>query len=67
MYIFKNESGIELSVEEFLELIENDCLPELITIVAHLDTPEVLEGLIFENVDSEERLNRLFERFMEDE
>lgn len=68
MYIFKNDSGIELSVDEFMELIDNDCLPELITIVAHLDCPEIISQIFdLEEVNDSSELERLFNRFIDED
>lgn len=68
MFIFKNESGIELTVDEFIELVDNDFLPEIIVIVAHLDSPAFvneLVGTIME--DDNDTVERIFKRFIQDE
>lgn len=66
MYIFKNESGIELTIEEFMEIVENDLLPELITIVSHIDSTEFIEEFLAVE-DDNEQIEKIYKRFISDE
>lgn len=68
MYIYKNDSGVELSIEEFIEILEEDLLSELIVIVSYLDSPAFLEEMMFDLSDilddDNDRIERIFKRFL---
>ncbi len=66
MYIYKNNSGIKLTIEEFIEIMENDLLNELISIVVCLDDPGsvVREILGLYEVSEDERVDRIMGRLL---
>ena len=71
MFIYKNEVGIELTVDEFVEILNEDLLSELIVIVSYLDSPAFLEDTMFDlhNIldDDNEKVERIFKRFLRKE
>lgn len=48
MYIYKNNAGIQLTVAELIELLDEDILNELIAVVICLDDPNAAVDMLLE-------------------
>ena len=65
MFIYKNNSGVQLTVEEFIEILENDLLDDFIELITFLDltdVDELIESYMEEEESEDDRMNRLMKR-----